>query len=110
LSTRSSGKVASQDLKATKVKGPIVGRPAASRRSLRPAALRARSTIGVTFRPHSIRGNPRDLRRSPQGHLGCGDRASCNVPIDKVYKFDDIGAAFEHMAANKHRGKIVVTL
>jgi len=27
-----------------------------------------------------------------------------------VFSFDDIGRAFEHMEANKHLGKIVVTL
>ena len=30
--------------------------------------------------------------------------------IDKVFAFDDIGKAFEHMEANKHLGKIVVML
>ncbi len=38
------------------------------------------------------------------------NRASLQLPIDKVYKFEDIGKAFEHMDANKHLGKIVVTL
>jgi NADPH:quinone reductase len=32
------------------------------------------------------------------------------VPIDKVYKFDEIGTAFQHKEANKHLRKIVVTL
>jgi NADPH2:quinone reductase len=32
------------------------------------------------------------------------------LPIDKVFGFDDIGKAFAHMEANKHLGKIVVTL
>jgi NADPH2:quinone reductase len=32
------------------------------------------------------------------------------LPIDKVFKFDDIGTAFERMEANKHLGKIVVTM
>ncbi|MGF6309591.1 NADPH:quinone reductase-like Zn-dependent oxidoreductase [Bradyrhizobium sp. i1.8.4] len=32
------------------------------------------------------------------------------LPIDQVYKFADIGKAFAHMEANKHLGKIVVTL
>ena len=32
------------------------------------------------------------------------------LPIDKVYKFAEIGTAFAHMEANKHLGKIVVTL
>jgi NADPH2:quinone reductase len=27
-----------------------------------------------------------------------------------VFAFDDIGKAFEHMEANRHLGKIVVTL
>ena len=29
---------------------------------------------------------------------------------DRVYPFDQIDQAFEHMEANKHLGKIVVTL
>ena len=32
------------------------------------------------------------------------------LPIDKVYKFADIATAFDRMEANKHLGKIVVTL
>jgi len=32
------------------------------------------------------------------------------LPIDKVFAFDDIGKAFERMEANQHLGKIVVTL
>jgi NADPH2:quinone reductase len=32
------------------------------------------------------------------------------LPIDSVYPFAEIGAAFERMEANKHLGKIVVTL
>jgi NADPH2:quinone reductase len=31
------------------------------------------------------------------------------LPIDKVYPFGKIAEAFEHMEANKHLGKIVVT-
>jgi NADPH2:quinone reductase len=31
-------------------------------------------------------------------------------PIDKVYKFADIGKAFEYIEANNHLGKIVATL
>jgi NADPH:quinone reductase len=32
------------------------------------------------------------------------------LPIDRLFAFDDIGKAFAHMKANKHLGKIVVTL
>ena len=41
---------------------------------------------------------------------GAVESRKLQLPIDKVYKFDDIGKAFEHMEANKHLGKIVVTL
>ena len=32
------------------------------------------------------------------------------LPIDKVYKFDEIGKAFEQRETNEHLGKIAVTL
>jgi NADPH2:quinone reductase len=32
------------------------------------------------------------------------------MPIDKVFPFAEIGAAFAHMAVNKQLGKIVVKL
>jgi len=32
------------------------------------------------------------------------------LPIDRVFAFDDIGRAFEHMDANRHLGKIVAML
>ena len=41
---------------------------------------------------------------------GAVESRKLQLPIDKVFSFDDIGKAFEHMEANKHLGKIVVTL
>jgi NADPH:quinone reductase-like Zn-dependent oxidoreductase len=41
---------------------------------------------------------------------GAVDSRKLQLPIDRVFAFDDIGKAFEHMEANKHLGKIVVTL
>ena len=41
---------------------------------------------------------------------GAVESRKLQLPIDKVYKFDEIGTAFAHMEANKHLGKIVVTL
>jgi NADPH2:quinone reductase len=32
------------------------------------------------------------------------------LPIDKAFAFDDIADAFAHMEANRHLGKIVVSL
>ena len=41
---------------------------------------------------------------------GAVESRKLQLPIDKVYPFAEIGRAFEHMEANKHLGKIVVTL
>jgi NADPH2:quinone reductase len=38
------------------------------------------------------------------------EQRKLQLPIDKVFDFADIGKAFQHMEANKHLGKIVVTL
>jgi NADPH2:quinone reductase len=32
------------------------------------------------------------------------------LPIDKVYPFAEIGKAFKHVEANRHPGKLVVTM
>jgi len=41
---------------------------------------------------------------------GAVESRKLQLPIDRVFAFDDIGKAFEHMEANRHLGKIVVTL
>ncbi len=83
-----SGKVASQNLAATKVKGRIVnvGR------------------LGGTHADFNF-----DLHAAKDIWPAVESR-KLQLPIDKVYPFADIGKAFEHMEANKHLGKIVVTL
>src|SRR5215468_4094785 len=83
-----SGKVASQNLAATKVKGRIVnvGRLGGTHADFNfdLHAARRINYIGVTFRTRTIE----EIREI----------------------FDEVGKAFEHMEANKHLGKIVVTL
>ncbi|MGH6780312.1 MAG: zinc-binding dehydrogenase, partial [Bradyrhizobium sp.] len=41
---------------------------------------------------------------------GAVESRKLRLPIDKVYAFADIGKGFAHMEANRHLGKIVVTL
>ena len=71
-----SGKVASQNLAATKIKGRIVnvGRLGGTHADFNfdLHAARRINYIGVTFRTRTHRGDPRDLRRGPQGYLGGG--------------------------------------
>jgi NADPH2:quinone reductase len=109
-----SGPVANQNLKATKVMGRIVnvGRLGGTHGDFNfdLHAARRITYIGVTFRTRSLQ-EIRDIFSAVRGDIWPAVEAGqLKLPIDKVYTFDDIGTAFDHMEANKHLGKIVVTL
>jgi NADPH2:quinone reductase len=109
-----SGQVASQNLKATKIKGRIVnvGRLGGSHADFNfdLHAARRINYIGVTFRTRSIE-EIRDIFSEVRKDIWPAvESRQLQLPIDKVFAFDDIGKAFEHMEANRHLGKIVVTL
>ena len=108
-----SGPVANQNLKATKVKGRIVnvGRLGGTHGDFNfdLHAARRISYIGVTFRTRSI-DEIRDIFEAVRTDIWSAVKArKLQLPIDRVYPFDQIGEAFAHMEANKHLGKIVVT-
>ena len=108
-----SGPVANQNLKATKVKGRIVnvGRLGGTHGDFNfdLHAARRISYIGVTFRTRSI-DEIRDIFEAVRKDIWSAVEArKLQLPIDRVYPFDQIGEAFAHMEANKHLGKIVVT-
>jgi len=109
-----SGKVASQNLAATKVKGRIVnvGRLGGTRGEFNfdLHAARRINYIGVTFRTRSIEEIREIFDEVRKDIWPAVESRQLQLPIDKVYPFADIGKAFEHMEANKHLGKIVVTL
>src|ERR1700756_2519827 len=109
-----SGKVANQNLAATKIKGRIVnvGRLGGTRAEFNfdLHAARRISYIGVTFRTRTIEEVREIFDEVRKDIWGAVESRKLQLPIDKVYKFEDIGKAFEHMEANKHLGKIVVTL
>jgi NADPH2:quinone reductase len=109
-----SGKVASENLAATRIKGRIVnvGRLGGNHADFdfNLHALRQIDYIGVTFRTRpveEIRGifddTWNDLRAAVESR-------ELKLPLDRVFAFADIAKAFEHMEANMHFGKIVVTL
>src|ERR1700722_8034737 len=107
-----SGQVASQNLKATKIKGRIVnvGRLGGTHGDFNfdLHAARRINYIGVTFRTRSIE-EIRDIFNEVQKDLWPAvESRKLQLPIDKVFAFDDIGKAFERMEANQHLGKIVV--
>ena len=109
-----SGSVANQNLKATKVKGRIVnvGRLGGTHGDFNfdLHAARRIQYIGVTFRTRSIEEIREIFEEVRKDIWPAVEARKLQLPIDQVYKFADTGKAFEHMEANKHLGKIVVTL
>jgi NADPH2:quinone reductase len=107
-----SGPVANQNLKATKIKGRIVnvGRLGGTHGDFNfdLHAARRINYIGVTFRTRSIE-EIREIFNEVQKDIWPAvESRKLQLPIDKVFAFDDIGKAFERMEANQHLGKIVV--
>ena len=109
-----SGKVANQNLAATKVKGRIVnvGRLGGTHADFNfdLHAARRINYIGVTFRTRSIEEIREIFDEVRKDIWPAVESRKLQLPIDKVYPFAEIGKAFEHMEANKHLGKIVVAL
>jgi NADPH2:quinone reductase len=109
-----SGKVASQNLAATKIKGRIVnvGRLGGTHADFNfdLHAARRITYIGVTFRTRSMEEIREIFDEVRKDIWGAVESRKLQLPIDKVFAFDDIGKAFDHMEANRHLGKIVVTL
>ena len=109
-----SGKVANQNLAATRIKGRIVnvGRLGGTRGDFNfdLHAARRINYIGVTFRTRSIE-EIRDIFSGVRQDIWPAVAAGkLKLPIDRTLPFDAIATAFEHMEANRHLGKIVVTL
>ena len=109
-----SGPVANQNLKATKIKGRIVnvGRLGGTHGDFNfdLHAARRINYIGVTFRTRTIEEVREIFDEVRKDIWGAVESRKLQLPIDKVYPFAEIGTAFAHMEANKHLGKIVVTL
>ncbi|MGJ4891095.1 quinone oxidoreductase family protein [Bradyrhizobium sp. HKCCYLS3077] len=109
-----SGAVANQNLAATKVLGRIVnvGRLGGTHADFNfdLHAARRITYVGVTFRTRSIEEIRAIFNEVKQDIWSAVEQRTLQLPIDRVFAFDDIGAAFAHMEANKHLGKIVVTL
>jgi NADPH:quinone reductase len=109
-----SGKLASQNLAATKVKGRIVnvGRLGGTHADFNFDLHAARRIhyIGVTFRTRTIEEIREIFDEVKKDIWPAVEQRKLQLPIDRVFAFDDIGKAFAHMEANRHLGKIVVTL
>ncbi|BAM88722.1 putative NADPH quinone oxidoreductase [Bradyrhizobium oligotrophicum S58] len=109
-----SGQVANQNLAATKVLGRIVnvGRLGGTHADFNfdLHAARRITYVGVTFRTRSIEEIRTIFAEVKRDIWESVESRTLRLPLDRVFAFDDIDAAFAHMEANKHLGKIVVTL
>ena len=114
VGTQVSGTVANQNLAATKIRGRIVnvGRLGGTHADFNfdLHAARRINYIGVTFRTRSIEEIREIFDEVRKDIWPAVESRKLQLPIDKVFAFEDIGKAFEHMEANRHLGKIVVTL
>jgi NADPH2:quinone reductase len=109
-----SGKLANQNLAATRVLGRIVnvGRLGGTHAEFNfdLHAARRIDYVGVTFRTRSIE-EIREIFRQVRGDVWPAvESRKLKLPLDQVFPFADIDKAFAHMEANRHLGKIVVTL
>ncbi len=109
-----SGYVANQNMQATKILGRIVnvGRlgGASGDFNFDLHAMRRIDYIGVTFRTRSVE-EVRDIVAAMKADLwDTVEAGALSLPIDREFAFDDAAEAVEYMRANKHFGKIVMTL
>jgi NADPH2:quinone reductase len=108
-----SGSVANQNMQAAAILGRIVnvgrlgGNSAAFDFDLH--ALKRLTYIGVTFRTRSI-AEVAELNRLMQADLwGALEAGRLRMPIDSCFPLEQGIAALEHMRANRHFGKIVLS-
>ena len=109
-----TGKLASQTLHATRVLGRIVnvGRLGGNQAEFDfdIHARRRITFIGVTFRTRTreeVREITRRMRADLDAPLAAGE---LGLPVSHTFPFADLKPALEVMAANRHFGKIVLTL
>ena len=109
-----SAPVANGNLEAAKILGRIVnvGRLGGTKGEFDfdKHALKRIDYIGVTFRtrtPDEVREIVRLMRADLWPAV---ERGKLSLPIYKTYKLDDIADALAEMRANKHFGKIVISV
>ena len=109
-----SGDVANQNMKAARVLGRIVnvGRLGgfSGEFDYDLHALKRINYIGVTFRTRSAE-EVREIVRNMRADLWPAVQAgTLHLPLDRVFPLAEAAAALEHMRANAHLGKVVLSV
>ena len=109
-----SGSTANQNLEAAALCGRIVnvGRLGgmSGEFNFDLHALKRIDYVGVTFRTRTL-AEVREIVRALRADLwGLVEAGRLTLPIDRTFALDDIAEALAVMRANKHFGKIVVTM
>ncbi len=109
-----SGDVANQNMKAARVLGRIVnvGRLGGftGEFDYNLHALKRINYIGVTFRTRSAE-EVREIVRNMRADLWPAVQAgTLHLPLDRVFPLAEAAAALEHMRANAHLGKVVLSV
>ena len=109
-----SGPLLNQTMRVTRIRGRIVnvGRLGGMHGDFDfdLHALRRLTYVGVTFRTRTLE-EVREVVRKLRTDLGDAlTEGRLQLPIDRVFAFDDVAAAIERMEANLHFGKIVLRL
>ena len=109
-----SGPMADQNVKASAVLGRIVnvGRLGGAKAEFDfdQHALKRIDYVGVTFRTRSIEEVREIVRRMRADLWDAVTAGKLRLPIDRTFQLDEAPAAQEHMRANAHFGKIVLTM
>ena len=108
-----SGYVANDNMRAARVLGRIVnvGRLGGMKGEFDfdLHAMKRIDYVGVTFRTRSAEEVREIVRLMRADLLPAVEAGRLRLPIDRTFAFEDADAAFAHMRANAHFGKIVLT-
>ncbi|MBO6781772.1 MAG: zinc-binding dehydrogenase [Alphaproteobacteria bacterium] len=109
-----SGYAANQNMSATKIHGRIinVGRLGGEvdQFDFNKHAERRLTYIGTTGRTRSIEEHAEVFRRAREDLWAALDTGKFRMPIDSTFDMSDANAALERTAANRHFGRIMLTV
>lgn len=108
-----AGPLVNGTVQATRVGGRLVnvGRMAGERTDfdLDQHSMRRITYVGVTFRTRTPAEISEVIARASRDLLPALADGRLRMPVDRVYRFEQVREAFEHLAANRHFGKVVLS-